>query len=324
MLTVEKAGEIIQKEIEGLAIPKEPKKLYDPVRYILGNGGKRLRSCLVLLACDLFGADIRKAIKPALGIEVFHNFTLLHDDLMDNSIVRRGRDTVHIKWDANTAILSGDVMSILATDLVGSPDSGAVVPVSQMFNKTAIEVCEGQMLDMEYALFENVSIPQYINMIRLKTSVLIAASLGIGAIIGGASDREVESLYDFGLNLGLAFQLQDDLLDSFGDQSVFGKKIGNDILTNKRTFLLIRAFEKAKGQELDELKKYFSGEDFDPDEKIKKILNIFTLLKIKEETGKQIRTYIAEAQKDLEDLPVAAERKQVLSQFSENLLSRKK
>jgi len=257
MLSIEKAQELIVRELETLSIPVSPENLYEPVRYILGNGGKRIRPALVLLACDLFGADYRKALKPALGIEVFHNFTLLHDDLMDNSIVRRNRPTVHIKWDANTAILSGDAMSIMANSLICQVDPDAIVPVSRLFNKTALEVCEGQMLDMEYSARDNVTIEEYINMIRLKTSVLIAAALGIGAFIGGASEEESFILYNFGMNLGLAFQLQDDLLDSFGNEQVFGKKIGNDIITNKRTFLVIKAFEKAKGEDLHLLIKYF-------------------------------------------------------------------
>lgn len=324
MLSLEQAQEIIVRELEKLAIPKEPAKLYEPVRYILSNGGKRLRPALVLLACELFGADYRKALYPALGIEVFHNFTLLHDDLMDNSSVRRNKPTVHVKWDPNTAILSGDVMSILANNLICMVDSDAVIPVSRLFNKTALEVCEGQMLDMNYSQKENVSISEYINMIGLKTSALIAASLGIGAIVAGASETDSDILYKFGLNLGLAFQLQDDLLDSFGDQDVFGKKIGNDILTNKRTFLVIKAFEKALGNDLLELKKYFSGDDFDPREKINRIINIFNKLSIRKATEDQINEFYNKALKLLNDITLTEERKKVLIEFSEALMKREK
>jgi len=243
---------------------------------------------------------------------------------MDNSTVRRNRPTVHIKWDPNTAILSGDVMSILASSLINKVDAGILGPVSSLFNKTAIEVCEGQMLDMEYALCENVSISEYINMIRLKTSVLIAASLGVGALIAGAAEKESESLYNFGLHLGIAFQLQDDLLDSFGDQNVFGKKIGNDIITNKRTFLLIRAFEKASGHELMELQKYFSGEEFDAREKIDSVLAVFNKLDIRKETETKINEHHQNALKYLEAINVPVERKEVLMRFSAELMKREK
>jgi geranylgeranyl diphosphate synthase, type II len=324
MLSFETAQKLIVRELEKLVIPNEPEKLYEPVRYILSNGGKRLRPALVLLACDLFEADYRKAFSPALGIEVFHNFTLLHDDLMDNSTVRRNRPTVHIKWDPNTAILSGDVMSILANKLICMVDSETIIPVNRLFNKTALEVCEGQMLDVEYSQKENVTISEYINMIGLKTSVLIAASLGIGAIIAGASEHDSDNLYKFGMNLGIAFQLQDDFLDSFGDQDVFGKKIGNDILTNKRTFLVIKAFEKAQDKVLHELKMYFSGIEFDPREKINNIIKIFNKLDIRKETEDQINKYHDMALKYLNDLDVPQKRKKVLIEFSEALIKREK
>jgi geranylgeranyl diphosphate synthase type II len=324
MLSIETAQVIIVEELEKLEIPEKPEKLYEPVRYILGNGGKRLRPALVLLACDLFGGDYHKAIYPALGIEVFHNFTLLHDDLMDNSTIRRNKPTVHVKWDANTAILSGDVMSILANSLIGKADSESMPSVSRLFNKTALEVCEGQMLDMEYADKEAVSISQYINMIGLKTSVLIAASLGIGALIAGASEKESDILYNFGMNLGLAFQLQDDLLDSFGDQEIFGKKIGNDILTNKRTFLVIKAFEKAGEEELLDLKKYFSGSIFNPDEKINSVLRIFNKLDIKKETQDLIHFHHEKAISYINELDIPSDRKIVLVDFSKELMKREK
>jgi geranylgeranyl diphosphate synthase type II len=324
MLSIEKARELIVIELAKIAIPKEPETLYEPVRYILSNGGKRLRPALVLLACDLFGTDYHKAISPALGIEVFHNFTLLHDDLMDNSSVRRNMPTVHIKWNQNTAILSGDVMSILANKLICMVSSETIFPVSALFNKTALEVCEGQMLDMEYSQKENVTIPEYINMIRLKTSVLIAASLGIGAHIAGASENDSSILYKFGLNLGLAFQLQDDLLDSYGDPEVFGKKIGKEIITNKTTFFFINAFEKAQGSELIELKKYFSGETFDPLEKIEHVINIFIKLGIREAVETQINEFYNKALEHLSNLNLPAERKKILIAFSESLMKREK
>ena len=324
MLNLDKAQEIIEKEIEKLAIPKDPERLYEPVRYILSNGGKRIRPSLVLISCDMFGTDYHKAIYPALGIEVFHNFTLLHDDLMDNSSMRRNRPTVHVKWNPNIAILSGDVMSIMANKLICMVDPDLIIPVERLFTKTATEVCEGQMLDMDYSQKNNVTIPEYIHMIGLKTSVLIAASISIGAIIARAKDNDIAALYNFGINLGLAFQLQDDFLDSFGKEEVFGKKIGNDILTNKRTFLLIKAFEVAKGKDLSDLKKYFSGQDFDPQEKITRVINIFTKLGIKNMTETQVQEYYNTAIKYLHTVSLAEERKQVMFEFSAELMKRKK
>jgi geranylgeranyl diphosphate synthase, type II len=324
MLSLEAAQKIIADRLEKLKIPNEPEKLYDPVRYILKEGGKRLRPALVLIACDLYGTDYNKAIYPALGVEVFHNFTLLHDDLMDNSTVRRNRATVHIKWNPNTAILSGDAMCIIANKLMSMVDSNSLVPVCNLFNKTALEVCEGQMLDMEYSERNDVSIPQYINMIRLKTSVLIAASLGIGSIIGGATEKDSTDLYNFGLNIGIAFQLQDDLLDSFGVQDIFGKKIGNDIVTNKRTFLVIKAFEKSKGSDLQNLKKYFSGEQSDPAEKIKQVIKIYNKLEIRKETENLIREYHNKALICLNSLSLAPERKKILIEFADTLMKREK
>jgi geranylgeranyl diphosphate synthase type II len=324
ILSIEKSQALIERELKNLAIPSEPKKLYEPVSYILSIGGKRLRPVLALLACDIFGSDYHRALKAALGIEIFHNFTLLHDDLMDNSTIRRNMSTVHVKWDPNTAILSGDVMSILANDLINQVDSEVIFPVSRLFNKTALEVCEGQMLDMEYSHKENVSISEYLNMIRLKTSVLIAASLGIGALIAGASEKDADMLYNFGLNLGIAFQLQDDLLDSYGNEEVFGKKIGNDILTNKRTFLVIKAFETAQGIELLELKKYFSNFNFDPAEKINNVISIFNKLGIREATIDQIKLHHTKAKVLINNLEVPKERKKTLIDFSETLMKREK
>ena len=324
MLSISKAQKLISDELKKLVFPEEPKKLYDPIRFILSDGGKRLRPALVLLACDLFGGNYHKAIYPALGIEVFHNFTLLHDDLMDNSSIRRNRPTVHVKWDPNTAILSGDAMSIIANDLICRVDDEKIRAVSRLFSKTAVEVCEGQMLDMEYAQKDSVTISEYINMIRLKTSVLLAASLGIGSYIGGAPEKEADRMYYFGLNLGLAFQLQDDLLDSFGIQDLFGKKIGNDILTNKRTYLVIRAFEKAKGSDLLILSKYFSGFDFDPDEKIHQVISVFNSLDIKNDTQNQITEFHRKALKYLNEVNLSHERKKILLEFSEELIKREK
>lgn len=324
MLTLETAHEIIEQALEELTLPEEPKNLYEPVRYILRNGGKRIRPALVLLGCDLFGGDYRKAVYPALGIEIFHNFTLLHDDLMDHSPVRRNRPTVHVKWDENTAILSGDVMSILSNQYICRTDSDKVSALSTLFTTTALEVCEGQMLDMEYARLNEVTIPQYINMIRLKTSVLIAASLAMGALVAGAGEEDTRSIYRFGMHLGISFQLQDDMLDTFGDEKIFGKKIGNDILTNKRTFLFLKALEKASYEERKVLQEYYSGGPWDPEEKIRNVKILFNKLGIKEETEKMIGEHYSTALDQLESLGTLPENRKVLMKFSETLMSREK
>ncbi|MEI7982215.1 MAG: polyprenyl synthetase family protein [Bacteroidota bacterium] len=228
----------------------EPVKLYEPITYTLGQGGKRIRPVLVLLACDLFGGDPEKAVFPAMGLEIFHNFTLLHDDIMDNAPLRRGQETVHKKWNDNTAILSGDTMFVLAYEYVAKTDPALLPEVLRLFNDTARKVCEGQQYDMNFETQSNVTIEKYMMMIRLKTAVLIACSLKLGAIIALADPAEAENIYHFGMELGLAFQLQDDYLDAFGDTTVFGKEIGGDIITNKKTFLFLKAFEVARADDL--------------------------------------------------------------------------
>jgi geranylgeranyl diphosphate synthase type II len=224
---------------------------------------------LVLLACNLFSDDIEQAINPAIGLEIFHNFTLLHDDIMDHADIRRGNPTVHVKWDENTAILSGDAMFIKAYEYFLDCKSPNFREILKVFNETALEVCEGQQYDMEFETRENVSEDEYLQMIRLKTSVLLAAALKIGALIGGAEQKDAEFLYEFGINLGLAFQLQDDLLDVYGDVNVFGKKIGGDIVANKKTFMLIKALEIAKGEELSTLKNLLADKNIEREEKDK-------------------------------------------------------
>jgi geranylgeranyl diphosphate synthase type II len=291
---------------------------------MLGMGGKRIRPSLVLLACDLFNSDYRIAINPAIGIEIFHNFTLLHDDLMDYSSFRRNNPTVHTKWDQNTAILSGDVMSFLANKFISNVDPRVLVPVNYMFNKTAIEVCEGQMLDMEYSVSESITIPQYLNMIRLKTAVLIASSLSIGALVAEAPEAGINQIYNFGLNLGIAFQLQDDLLDIFGNEEILGKKIGNDIITNKRTYLFIRALEKSDNLQREELSRYYSGINFESQDKIEKVTKIFKSLDIKDETEVQINKHFNIAMEYLDAITIERGRKLVLTEFSEYLMKREK
>ena len=234
---------------------KEPKNLYEPIHYILQIGGKRLRPILTIMTCDLFNGNVKNSYDAALAVEVFHNFTLIHDDIMDSAPIRRGKETVHIKWDINTGILSGDAMMIMAYKCFENYDEGIFKKLMCLFNQTALEVCEGQQYDMNFEKRSFVTEDDYINMIGLKTAVLLAASLQIGAIIGGAETNDAKLIYDFGKNLGLAFQLQDDLLDAYGERKMFGKKPGNDILANKKTYMLIKALTLAKGEDLSTLKK---------------------------------------------------------------------
>jgi len=243
MYTFIQIQQIVEKYLKEIELKTEPRELYEPVKYILEIGGKRIRPSLVLAAYNLFKNDVETAINPALALEVFHNFTLLHDDIMDKADLRRNQQTVHKKWNENVAILSGDTMSIKAYELLSKIPAEFLSEVLQAFNKTALQVCEGQQLDMNFESRLDVSVEEYLEMIRLKTSVLIAVSLKIGAIMAGALRNDVHKLYDFGLNLGLAFQLQDDYLDAYGDVQAFGKKIGGDIVANKKTFLLIKALE---------------------------------------------------------------------------------
>jgi len=322
MISLEDAQIRIKKEIENIDLPANPKDLYDPVRYILSLGGKRIRPALVILGENLFSDDISSCINPAIGIEIFHNFTLLHDDLMDNSVIRRGKETVHLKWSPNISILSGDVMSILAGKYLAQTDSFHAKEIQSSFTRTATEVCEGQMLDMNFEERMDVSIPEYIEMIRLKTSVLIAASLEIGALAGGADIRSAKELYDFGLNLGLAFQLQDDLLDSYGETVTFGKKVGNDILTNKKTYLMISALNHSKAEEKNQLLDILGFENFDPEEKIKKVLSIYDKCSVKQLCIEEINQYFDLSLQKLENIDVENERKHVLRKFCEGLKGR--
>ena len=253
----------------------QPKGLYEPVDYTLDMGGKRLRPILVLLGCALFSEDIQKAIPAALAVEVFHNFTLLHDDIMDNAEVRRGRPCVHLKYDDNTAILSGDAMSVMAFEYLSGLNPELLAPALKLFSRTALEICEGQQYDMEFENRDNVSVDEYMEMIRLKTAVLLACSLKIGAIAGGASPKDQESLYQAGIDLGLAFQLQDDFLDVYGDVKTFGKRIGGDILSNKKTFMLLSALEASKANNDHRLADWIAKESFQEDEKIEAIKAIY-------------------------------------------------
>jgi len=322
MFTLLEAQNLVEKHIQNLSIPDTPPELYEPVTYILSLGGKRIRPALVIMACDLFAGAVEPALLPAMAIEVFHNFTLLHDDIMDRSELRRGSPTVHVKYNENVAILSGDVMSILASRLMNQAPGVVLNVVHDVFTKTAMQVCEGQQMDMNFEELTSVTEEEYLGMIELKTAVLIAASLKIGAILGGASQRDAEDLYEFGRNLGLAFQLQDDLLDTYGDPSVTGKKVGTDIVDNKKTILVIQALDTASDKQKEELLGWLRAKKFDPDEKIRALTAIFDSLNVKELTEKRIHEYYQQALKNLENLNRPQERKTELYNFASFLMNR--
>jgi len=321
MDSIKKYQELINKNLNEELIGNSPENLYAPIKYVLKIGGKRLRSALCLMACEMFSGDYQQAIKPALALEIFHNFTLLHDDIMDDAPVRRNKTTVHKKWDSNIALLSGDAMSIIAYKYI------AQTPVQlnqclEVFNDTALKICEGQQLDMDFENNINVTIKDYIYMISLKTAVFIACSLKIGAIIGGANAKDSQLIYDAGYNIGLAFQLQDDLLDTYGEKNKFGKQIGGDIISNKKTFLLINALQSANKQQHEELISQLSIKNSDPNEKIKTFIDIYNNLNVKDETLNQINNYLELAITDINDISINSNSKERLYQFVDYIRNR--
>jgi|TARA_B110000495_G_C23028249_1_gene611568 geranylgeranyl diphosphate synthase type II len=311
---------VVVKEIEKFQKENKDFSLYDPVKYILDIGGKRLRPVLTLVATDLFGGIVADSIKPALGIEVFHNFTLLHDDIMDNAPLRRGQATVHEKWNVNAAILSGDVMFVQAFSLVTSCKNEFLRDVLDLFNVTAVEVCEGQQHDMDFESRNDVSIDEYIEMIRLKTSVLVACALKLGAILASAPKEDAEKLYDFGLNLGIAFQIKDDILDVFGDAALVGKKVGGDILANKKTYLLLKALEDADESQNITLKSWLSKEG--GADKVEAVTEIFKALSVKEKADKVMDGYYQKSLEALDAIQIDATKKKYLYDFARGLMSR--
>jgi geranylgeranyl diphosphate synthase type II len=313
---------LIEEDLKKIHLHTSPVELYDPIRYMLSLGGKRLRPSLVLMGTELFGGDYKDAVSPALGIEVFHNFTLLHDDIMDRAPLRRAKETVHKKWNADIAILSGDAMFVKACELMIHVNDRSLRDVTTLFFKTAMEVCEGQQLDMNYESTDAVTIHEYIDMITLKTAVLLACSLKTGAIIADANEADADHLYDFGKNIGIAFQLHDDILDVYGDETRFGKQTGGDILANKKTFLLLKALETATGATLQELKRWLSLKEFNPREKVGAIKDIFSFLKVREEAEKKMGDFFHKAKLSLDMINVPEERKSVVGAFAENLMVR--
>jgi geranylgeranyl diphosphate synthase type II len=322
MKTIDDLQQIIDEEIRTQYRILEPRELYEPIWYTLSNGGKRLRPVFVLMGCQLFSDDLKQAALPALGIEMFHNFTLLHDDIMDKAFMRRNLPTVHVKWDVNRAILSGDALAIQSNIFIASCDRQILPEVLQVFNSTALKVCEGQQYDLNFERVDEVSVAEYMNMIRLKTAVLIAGSLQIGALIGGADPEWSRRVYDLGDMIGMAFQLQDDYLDTFGNPVTFGKNIGGDILANKKTYLLIKARELADEKQREALTRYYASEEFDANEKIGAVKQVFNELGIEELTKQQVHLYSKKALEILDEIPVGKERKIELEKFTRNLMDR--
>ena len=312
----------VNAHIEQLDYAHEPMRLYEPVKYILSLGGKRIRPAMMLMAYNMYREDVERILDPALALEIYHNFTLLHDDLMDNADVRRGKPTVHKRWDANTAILSGDVMLSLADVYMSRVDDEYFREVMATFHKTSIEIAEGQQYDMDFETRSDVAEAEYIEMIRLKTSVLLACALKIGAILGGASKEDAEHLYRLGECIGLAFQLRDDYLDVYGDPKVFGKKIGGDILCNKKTYLYINALRLADKEQRAVLDYWATATGVNPDEKIAAVTAIYTALGLPEMSRAIEERYYSQAKAELDVLSVSAEQKGVLRQFMATLMER--
>lgn len=323
MYTSSQLQEEINQYIAGLKVDRQPENLYHPIDYILSLGGKRIRPVLMLLAYNLYKDTVAEILPPAAGIEIFHNYTLLHDDLMDNADMRRGNKTVHKLWDENTAILSGDAMFVLAYKcMADSP--GYLKEIWNIFNETALEICEGQQFDINFEKREDVTEAEYVEMIRLKTAVLLAASLKIGAILGGASEKDANLLYDFGINVGLAFQLKDDYLDIYGNPAIFGKKNGGDILSDKKTYLLIKAFELAGDTQKEVLDKWINHASINPEVKIAAITNVYNQLDIRTICENKIQEYYHTAMDILEQINVDTNRKDELKNTIYNLMYREK
>ena len=315
--------ELINTHIAELAFTRKPQGLYAPVSYVLSLGGKRIRPVLMLMAYNLYKEDVETILNQATGIEVYHNYTLLHDDLMDQADRRRGKATVHKVWNENTAILSGDAMLVLAYQFMSADcPSSSLKKVTDLFSLTALEICEGQQYDMEFETRNDVTVAEYIEMIRLKTSVLLAASLKIGAWLGGASEEDAARLYDFGMNLGVAFQLKDDWLDVYGNPEVFGKNIGGDILCNKKTYLLIQALKYANEEQSRQLQQWLDATEYEPTEKIAAVKSLYDEIGVNRMCLQKIEEYTALAAKSLEEVDVPASAKVELKDLMNQLMKR--
>lgn len=322
MLTIQDYQEIIKQKIAEQNFNYAPIELYDPITYTMRLGGKRLRPTLSIMTCDIFGGKIEEAVNAALGLETFHNFTLLHDDIMDKAPIRRGEPTVYKKWDANRAILSGDTMMVLAYDYLLNSPKDLLFDLFTVFNKVGKEVCEGQQYDMNFETAGNVSIDEYLEMIKLKTAVLIGGSMHVGAIIARASAEQCDLIYNFGENIGMAFQLQDDLLDAFGDTSVFGKQTGGDIRTNKKTYLYLKALESANDVDRLRLMELYAIQDEDDNDKVLEVLSLFNKYEISQLTRTLMEEFYSKAMLQLKAIHLPQEKEKVLISLADSLMKR--
>ena len=323
MLQIQQYREEFKKYLNAYTPPRTPQNLYNPVSYFLALEGKRIRPILTMLSCDLFDGNYKDSLDAALAVEVFHNFSLVHDDIMDEAPLRRGNQTVHQKWDLSTAILSGDVMLILAYQLFENYNKNIFVALAKLFSKTAVEVCEGQQLDIDYSKLNDINSSKYLNMVELKTAVLIGASMKMGAIVAKASDNEQENIYEFGKNLGIAFQIQDDFLDSFGDEKKFGKVIGGDIIENKKTLLYVKSMEIFTEKDKTKLTKLYSSKHLDESKKIEVVKELFLKYNIPSIIENEINYYTQLAFKKLDNLNISDHKKDFLFDFGNSLMKRK-
>ena len=316
--------ERVNNAIKAIPYPEQPSHLYEPITYTMDLGGKRLCPVLVLMACDAVGGDINRALTPAIGLEMFHNFTLLHDDVMDKADIRRGKPTVHVKWDDNTAILSGDAMLTMATQLIAQAPADVMPQVMDLYNRTAMEIYEGQQYDVDFEKRSDVTVDEYIEMIRLKTSVLLGCACKMGALIGGADEATAQLFYKVGENLGLAFQLQDDMLDVWGDEATFGKAIGGDIMNNKKTFLLINAMQRATGDHKVELSLWLSTPNASRAVKVPAVTAIYDALDLRSLSLDAINRYNDEALNALNKIAISDEARSEFANFITRLVKRDK
>jgi geranylgeranyl diphosphate synthase type II len=322
MRIISEYQDLISRHFDSIKYQKEPNNLYEPIRYILSLGGKRLRPVLTLMATEVFDVDCQKALAAATAVEVFHNFSLIHDDIMDDAPLRRGNETVHEKWNINTGILSGDAMLILAYQYFEAYEPKIFQELAKLFSKTALEVCEGQQYDVDFETRDDVTIPEYLKMIEYKTAVLVAAAMKMGAIVAETTQENKNLIYDFGLNLGLAFQLQDDYLDAFGNPETFGKQVGGDIIENKKTYLYLKAMEFASANEMEQLLHLFSFQSSNNTDKINSVKDIFNQTGASAETKKAIENYTFKALETLAKMNIGNDKKAILKAFAENLMSR--
>ena len=322
MQTIQSYQEAFLKHLEAFTKPKAPSSLYDPIHYIIQLGGKRLRPTLTLMTCEIFDCDYQKALDAALSVEVFHNFSLVHDDIMDDAPLRRGKETVHEKWDLNTGILSGDAMLIMAYQLFENYEPKVFQSLAKLFSKTALEVCEGQQYDVDFETRDDVTIEDYLKMIEYKTAVLVGAAMKMGAIVAEASESCQNSIYEFGKNLGIAFQLQDDYLDVFGNPETFGKQVGGDIIENKKTYLYLKGLEFSNKDDKRQLEHLYSLNPTDPSDKIETVKHYFISSGSAEATKKEIEHYTEKAFSVLEHIKISEENKRVLKAFGNDLMTR--